>query len=202
MKRRGTMVGVLRLMSMVGVFAALASTAVAGADRAPARQLTGKVTSVTRTAITVRSPAASLRCGLRAGLAASKFAGKRVTMACSRRGSRLVVSSIRLAAAGKSVQRKRSPAPSAPSSLDDDPADDDDSGEDDDSGDDGPGDDDDADDDCDGTDDDDSGDDSPGDDDCDGDDEDDEDEDDDDDDEDDEDEGDDDDGDEDEDEDD
>ena len=70
----------LVLVGVAGLFATLASVAVAGSGQGQPRQLTGKVTSVTARSITVRAPRASLTCAARAGLQLGTFKGKRATM--------------------------------------------------------------------------------------------------------------------------
>jgi hypothetical protein len=129
----------LVLVGVAGVFATLASAAVAGSGQGQARQLTGKVTSVTARSITVKAGTSSLTCAARAGLRFGTFMGKRATMTCRVAAGRLVVSQVKVAPNGKAV-RKQSPSSQAassssssqgrsgPSSSSDDSGDDNDSG--------------------------------------------------------------------------
>jgi hypothetical protein len=132
----------LMLVGVAGLFATFASAAVAGPGKGPARQLTGKVTSVTSHSITVKAPTSALTCAARAGLQLGTFMGKRATMTCRMAAGRLVVARVKVLP-GKAV-RKQSPSTQVPSSSSSPTADDDGDVADDDDGavaDDDPGDD-------------------------------------------------------------
>lgn len=120
----------LVLVKVAGVFAALATVAVAGPGQGQARQLTGKVTSVSIHSITVKSPTSSLKCATRAGLRLGTIVGKRATMTCRMAAGKLVVSRVQVASNSKAVRKQSpsSPEPSSSSSSQGRSGDDDDSG--------------------------------------------------------------------------